>query len=361
MEVRIPAPAITLQPNQRLQLAKAQPGGEWLVLGNTELAGGVLSADVDSFSFFTTVVMTYPLPLTQLEPLRPTQVSLDCGTSGCANRLGPVTATYSVTTNNGATPDGCTNENVYVAHAERLYGPGSGQINETSIPRAGGAVTRTAIPTTYGSYAFEIYLKCSGYRQDFGSGYRRQISWQQLPQFPFLQVMSAPAQLDVVEGLSANLDVLMGGGAVKVLGSSTYELIPSSASHATIDWQRSDDDGASWRTIARSFQHEGNSLPFGSGMPWRPWSTRHGFVAATTDQGALIRVQACYTVPPQYPAYSSPPCVTGNPTRLNVLQQSALPVIIDAPVISQWIVSGYHVALVFDSGRCERIKNVINH
>ena len=32
-------------------------------------------------------------------------------------------------------------------------------------------------------------------------------------------------------------------------------------------------------------------------MPWRYWGVRHGFVATAADQGALIRVHACYTPP----------------------------------------------------------------
>ena len=57
------------------------------------------------------------------------------------------------------------------------------------------------------------------------------------------------------------------------------------------------------------------------------WGVRHGFIASAADQGALIRVRACYT-PPDVPA---PPCVTGPATRLNVLQQSALPAFTAAP------------------------------
>ena len=70
VEVRIPAPGVTLQPNQELKLAKAQPGGEWLVLGDSELADGVLSAQVSSFSFFVPVTITYLLPLAQQTPLQ---------------------------------------------------------------------------------------------------------------------------------------------------------------------------------------------------------------------------------------------------------------------------------------------------
>ena len=67
-------------------------------------------------------------------------------------------------------------------------------------------------------------------------------------------------------------------------------------------------------------------MPRGSDIRWRYWGIRHGFVATAADQGALLRVHACYT----------PPAGSGHPassvqTRINVLQQSALPSIVDPP------------------------------
>jgi hypothetical protein len=138
--------------------------------------------------------------------------------------------------------------------------------------------------------------------------------------------MRTQAQLDVVEGLGASLEVILAGGASGLQGSAGH-LAPTAANRAVIDWQRSDDNGASWRTIARSYEDEANPNPVVDGLAWKYWSVRHGFTAAATDQGALLRVHACYTPPDVAP----PPCVNGPATRLNVLQQSALPVIVDAP------------------------------
>jgi hypothetical protein len=138
-----------------------------------------------------------------------------------------------------------------------------------------------------------------------------------------------PTQLDVVEGLTANLDAVLGGGASK-LASVNYQSVftpPTAEDRAVIDWQRSDDGGASWQVIAHSFQNEGNPLPYGTGMPWRQWSVRHGFIATILEQGALLRVRACYTPP----AGAALPCVTGPATLLNVLQRSALPAISISP------------------------------
>ena len=82
---------------------------------------------------------------------------------------------------------------------------------------------------------------------------------------------------------------------------------PLRTDRAIVDWQRSDDGGASWREIARSFQNEANPLPFGTGSEWRPWSVRHGFIATAADQGALhsrARVlHAAVARPPRLPAH----------------------------------------------------------
>lgn len=322
VEVRIPVPATTLQANQALKLAKAQPGGEWVVLDDSALADGVLSAQVDSFSFFMPVTVTYLLPIAQQEPLRATGSSLDCGTDPCEAALGTITATYTVTTNNGPLPTGCTSNRVTIqvstltSNFDRW---GSG----TEVALGGGSLTRRLSPGA--PHYFTAGVRCTGFGLNFGPVAARRVSWAREPAYPNLAVMRAPAQLDVVDGLIASLDVVLAGGASRPLTSALY-VEPTAIDRAVIDWQRSDDNGASWRTFARSYQNEANPNP-ANVIAWQYWSVRHGFTAAAADQGALLRVHACYT-PPDVPA---PPCVSGPATRLNVLQQSALPVIVGAP------------------------------
>ena len=130
---------------------------------------------------------------------------------------------------------------------------------------------------------------------------------------PTLSIVQFPEQVDVVEGLAANVDVVMSGGAAVNLADPnngfmayTNFTVPTRTNRAIIDWERSDDSGASWRVIAHSYQNEANSLPAGVGYAWRYWGIRHGFVATAADQGALLRFQACYTPPAPTEA---PPCI----------------------------------------------------
>ncbi len=85
VEVSIPAPTTPLQPNQALKIAKAEPGGPWVVLDDTELADGKLSTEVHSFSWFTAIIVSYPLPILQAVPFAVT-TTLDCGSENCAER-----------------------------------------------------------------------------------------------------------------------------------------------------------------------------------------------------------------------------------------------------------------------------------
>lgn len=325
VEVRIPASNAGLRPNEELKLAKAQPGGEWEVLTDSVLANGVLSARVSSFSYFVAVRVVYLLPIAQLAPFQVSS-SLSCGDRICDPALGTVTATYAVTSNGGQLPDGCTtNQLILQVGNNSNYSPGA--TGSTNVPLSGGSMTRTFTPRS--PLYFTAGARCSGtgYHLNYGLVAARRVFWSREPAYPNVAVMRAPAQLDLVPGLSANLDVILAGGAAALQSDFVTHAVPTAANRAVIDWQRSDDNGASWRAVARSYQDEANPNPVGPDLTWKYWSVRHGFIAAGADQGALLRVHACYTPPD----VAAPACVAGPPTRLNVLQQSALPAIVDAP------------------------------
>ncbi|MBC8055752.1 MAG: hypothetical protein H7Y61_04175 [Rhizobiales bacterium] len=327
VEVRIPAPTTTLLPNQALRLAKAQPGGEWELLEDTLLADGMLSARVRSFSYFVPVVVTYLLPIAQTLPLQIT-TSLDCGTQPCEPALGTVIGTFKVTSNGGQVSNDCINPDLRVfVGSYPTSQPGS---SGSSLPLAGGTVVRTVTqPSTPFAYFF-VRGRCGGpspYTFGFGQETDRRIRWPARPGHPTIAVVRAPTELDVVAGTTAALEAVLSGGASAVRNGTVTNPPPTAADRAVVDWQRSDDNGDSWRAVTRSYEHEAEPNPAGDGYPWRYWRVRHRFVAASSDQGALFRVHACYA-PPDVPA---PPCVSGPATRLNVLQQSALPAIIDAP------------------------------
>jgi len=317
VEVRIPVPAVTLQPDQALKIAKAEPGGEWVVLDDTEIVDGKLSTEVHSFSFFRTVIIRYPLPIESSDPLHFTSTLTCDGGGACTNLFGSVTATYTAVGNNGQIPYGCTSTDLL-----EIASPVGPRI---PITRLGGSTTFTATHTGQGWNFVEVIYRCTGNRNY--SYAVRQLMWLQAIELPQLVMHRMPAQIDVVEGHSANLDAMISGTRFNKTAAMWTVIAPTANDRTVIDWQRSDNGGASWRVIAQSFQDEANPLPVGAGVAWRPWGVRHSFVATVGDQSALIRARACYTPP----ATVESSCVTSSNVRINVLQMSRQATLTDQP------------------------------
>jgi hypothetical protein len=327
VEVSIPLPNVSLQNTQEFKLAKADPDGEWQVLDDSAVVDGKLRANVRSFSYFRAVVVTYVLPIAQGEPYR-REISFDCGDQDCNALVGPATVTMTVVGTGTQLPQPCVEGQLEIKRRDNA-GP-SGAFDEVlTMPLSGGSITRTLSVPTYSLYSFFVTLMCNHSAgspiTEFTGYLRADVMWESLPlQYPTLAMRGMPAQVDVVEGTEASIEALLAGGAL----SRTPRIRPTSTDHATVDWLRSTDEGRSWRTVARSFQHEANTRPFGAGEEWTPWSVSHRFIATSADQGALMRVNACYTPPsPTAP----PPCVASAATRINVVQQSALPAIVGQP------------------------------
>ncbi len=326
VEVSIPVPTVSLLNTQEFKLAKADPGGEWKVLDDSVVVDGKLRTSVRSFSFFRAVVVTYLLPIAQAQPYR-REISLDCGDQDCHSLVGPATVTLTVVGTGTQLPEPCVEGRLEIIRRDTAI---SGSLDETIImPLAGGSITRSIPVPTIGMYSFFVSLMCNRITGspdfEFVGYIREDAIWESLPrQYPSLAMRGMPIQVDVVEGTEGSIEAMLAGGAL----SRSPRIRPTATDHATVDWLRSTDEGRSWRIVARSFQHEANTRPFGTGEEWTPWSVSHRFMATSADQGALMRVNACYTPPsPTAP----PPCVASTATRINVVQQSALPAIVEAP------------------------------
>ena len=250
VEVRIPAPRVTLQPNQLFKIAKAELNGEWVVNEDTILDQGTLSTTVDSFSFFTVVVITYVLPVAEAVPLEVT-TSLSCAGGSCSGNIGPVTATYTVVGNGGQLPQDCADFRLDIFHAAQVSGYNN-TLQHFQIPVTGHSFTLTRDPPNVSNgitrnYDFGVASRCSaiGAWREFGYSVRRSITWAAWANYPNVAVARMPEQVDVVEGLTANIDAILTGGAAELTGSAYRP--PTRVDRAVVDWERSDDNGASWR------------------------------------------------------------------------------------------------------------------
>jgi hypothetical protein len=330
VEVRLPIPSVTLQSNQEFRIAKAQPGEDWVVLEDTTLDAGVLKATVGNFSFFQVVVVTYLIPIAEVPPLR-VETSISCDPQ-CSQLIGPVTVTFTVTSNNGQSANSCANpEWVIAANAGSSISYSSVGYSGRRVPisASGGSYTMIVQPGQYNAYRFGVARRCSANSSysAFGYGLERAVYWASLPNYPAIYIQSnqTPTQIDVAEGTVANVDAVLSGGAAKPDGA--LYTVPSPQDRAVIDWERQSADGRSWRVVGRAYQNEANPLPGGVGIDWRYWGIRYGFVATAADQGAVLRVHACYTPPPP----DAPTCAVGQNILINVLQQSGIPQVVDSP------------------------------
>lgn len=327
VRVSIPVPAGTLLPTQQLKLAKAELGGEWVVLNDSAVVDGKLTTQVSSFSFFIPVAITYPMPVISFSPLAIGDVTvIDCGGQDCNALVGPSTANVSIGITGSQLPTEC------LVGVQPTF-----SVNGRTAEITNGMVT-LAVPLSFsGERVPNANLFISVTCPLPGNGvFLRSVAskWIVVGKFvntvyPALNVLSLPAETTIVEGQSIRIRATFMGGAVEDGGPvGRWLKTPTTADSAAIDWQRSNDDGRSWRIIARSYQYEANSLPFGATIrQWLYWVSEHGFTASATDNGALIRLQACYT-PPNAPP---PPCVTSNATRLSVISSGAVAVITQAP------------------------------
>ncbi len=141
-----------------------------------------------------------------------------------------------------------------------------------------------------------------------------------------------PEQVDVVEGLVANVDVVMAGGAAEPAdpssSSNTSYSVPTRTNRAIIDWERSDDNGASWRVIAHSYQNEAIVCP-------PAWAIRGATGASATVSWPPppTRVRCCDSMPAihrrrrprRHPAYTAPHRGSTSCSR------ARCPTIVDAP------------------------------
>lgn len=317
VEVRLPAPTATLQPNQQLAIAKAEPGGAWELMP-TQSQDGALTTSVTSFSYFAVVTVNYPQALVQVKPYD-VVTRLDCE-PGCLRNVGPVNWTLSWQPNGGQLPSTCpAGATVTIRITIRTAGAVA-EILKFPYDQP-GSVSRTDVFQPSGGMNISPRVECLvGTAGDHGFPIRwdRAITWE-VAAPPSIAHFRSPQQIDVLPGAVATMESIFGGGAVN--GGTGSD-------RAVVDWERSDDQGASWRVVGRTYQNEANRRPFPTISDWTYWSVRHGFTAASTDQGALLRAHGCYGEPASAPATR---CSVGPAARINVLQSAAVPAFTTEP------------------------------
>ena len=238
VQLRIPAPAVSLKPEQELKLAKAELNGQWTVLWDSKLDNGALTADIRDFSFVLPVVVTYLAPLVSAEPMRTVSTELDCGDQDCSAAVGPVNVTYRVTLNNGQLPSYCAAGSAVAtmdSNTDWWWRPNA----PVTVPLTGGTLQRTVTDSApSGVQVFWLHVTCTRPSDGLkfliaGTPQSDYVRWVARPTYPNLSVVRMPATLEIVDGAQASLDALFSGGASKPTGATPNA--PTVADRAVIE------------------------------------------------------------------------------------------------------------------------------
>lgn len=349
VEVRIPRPDTPVPQDQRLALAKASLGGEWEILGLAQEVDGMLVAPIDSFSFVMPVLIHQ---VVVFEPWSAT-ATLECGGQDCQRLVGPTDVTLRVVTRGLVLPQGCDARSYLQARvtSERTT-YGLSQYTETyrfGSPLQGGTFTQRwfeGSPRPMDGGRVSVSLVCPGGPTVYvGSA---TLAWRRVQ-----QTLVLPLQIqvpDVTAGSRGVATALLLGGANGILYDNwqRYPYEPTPTNTATVDWERSDDGGASWRFVATSYQHMADATPFGNQAgAWRYWRVQHEFTTDAHATGTVkFRVLACVDARERQFVNGQPTnvqttrrCAPGDVASGNVLAQAVLPAFTTLPR-SQLVLSG---------------------
>lgn len=351
LQLRIPVPTAPLAEGQRYALAKASLGGEWSVLTATEQQGDMLVAEIDSFSFVVPVIIQgFAIVDTHWNAT----VSLDCGGQDCNALVGPAALTLRVTTNNGLLPASCGPAASLRFDRRDTYADLSSNTPRVNVAigpaQTGGSVGEYLVPVgdlVRAGTRYVVSMTGCGANRTIGAVSAEWVGLKQLGIRVLPAAISAP---DVAAGGRATAQVTLVGGAVPGVENRDartllqYPQAPTTTNFATVEWERSNDGGASWQPAGTSYQHLADPSPFGAAIaPWLYWRVSHSFRAdGSLDGRVRLRVRACvdaHTAPSNGPVVTERRCNTSAIATANVLQASPPPAFTLLPR-SQLVLSG---------------------
>lgn len=383
VEVRLPIPPGMISTDAELTIAKSEAGSDtWTILSGVTRSGNMLSVSVDSFSYFRVVALQrQPLnrPLNvqaqvtsctpgtvasgvactaPFQTLLSLRVQASGDTSPTCDLRAPVflsVVAWPTLRGNAGAPVPERRDPIYVSNRLEITGSAAVGQPRPLLNQTFDFGVSLAPLVGYRGVWVEVLTECASIAANTGPGATGQtlrqiwsnavVGFTDLPARTFfgsdgnpymdLNWVRAPELVDSVAGQALTLTGVLNGGASLGLGdvggATRINVAPRPATaqnSASVDWERSDDDGLSWRNVARSWEYEANPDLFASGRPWRYWSVGTGLgTLSSADHGALIRGRACY----QFPGLPEATCVWSASKRLVVLQQGALPVFTASP------------------------------
>jgi hypothetical protein len=317
--VRLPAPNVTLAANERLLIAKAQPGGEWEVFADTELKDGQLEVKVRSFSVFMVArvqMIGTIIPGAPPVPFDVGPVTIVCDGQACASPelLRPMTLTVRASGNGGQMPANCVNPQFQFRDAR---GTNLGQ----PVPASASGLFQQSFPLRTDDKSFfgvgpdahntvltvVPFLVCVDAASNASSairlGHLANLTFNPFRRDPGTPiVVKFPANLSQAPGDIATVNAILTSGAspINPLGGANQGVIfiaPSDSNQAFVYLERLAFNDSAWRIIDSRGQMQANSSPTGT-VAWMYWGFDFRIGPLTlNDSGASYRIRACYQHP----------------------------------------------------------------
>jgi len=347
--VRIPIDPSAVDDHHPLFVMKAEPGGPWAPVTPFIRDGNMVQVEVTDFSLFTVAQPVFPFPgpaKLSIEPIDPGYTSDASGNWTYAGTpdTSPVLIRLRVALGGtspcpaGSSPAMFT---MSLAATARTQGGTFGFVNfitpgwpasatEIDLPlsvfderglRDVLDVVRASGPppwkTTF-SFVAGVWCKSAGGNYLGSNLLSNEVHHDATFASPVkLGLAGGPDDVTVGVGTTPVFKVGVIGGPQPATDSDQY----------TVDWQRSDDGGRTWRPANDAIAYQ-LQLPGDQYFSYNfPWSFFTGRPAEPGDDGALFQAKACYSLPPGLQQYSdtTTDCVFSRPARLTV-GSTSLPV-----------------------------------
>lgn len=322
--VRLKAPAVTLADDERILIAKAQPGGTWTLLSDTQLRDGMLEVRVSSFSYSVPVVVRFPRLRPQDIPFGLGSLGLECDGAPCASisaqSLSPITV--SAQGNGGVFPAGCASPEIDMglgafdlAATSPRFPIGPRLIATRSIAlRSSFPVPPTTgvSPVGIGHERLRVWasLVCADPQTGLQGSILLAEAWTEV-RLPVSGasapvVRQFPGALTVAAGQATRISAILSGGNSSLwgmwsdgtVGAYALQFWRSRPTGAAVTLQRLLANATNWVDVQTQNEDGANPRPLGGNSPlWMFWSLDWDIPPVTeADNGTRYRLRSCAVV-----------------------------------------------------------------
>ncbi|MBX3606198.1 MAG: hypothetical protein KF788_13035 [Piscinibacter sp.] len=331
--VSLRAPNVTLAADERLVIAKAQPGGDWEILMETTQQGDMLEVQVTSFSYFVPVIVRFPAPTLEqiVPPLAMSPLAFDCNGTPCRYPLligSDVVVTASSTGNGGAFPDGCRDPQMLLTRNSDRYVDLATQPATPAMTLTGPVqIAQEQLLFALGRIRLEVRLRCTDANDRHSTLVLRRDALN-VDEFGRAKgapaVRQFPARFIKAPGESLAFRAILTGGSSYLVATDRFEP-PSALDWVPVYLEVLAPGETAWRVLDERQQLAALPHPTGA-LDWAYWAFDYDLGAVTESaNGTRYRLRACLSENNSYANSKAAVCATGPEATLTVVQQAGAP------------------------------------